>query len=75
MFKPLNLEEITTRIETLPYWSAWRDWEDHLDSCPRCTDSLGDDDQTTDDLCFEGQIAWTGASAMLDHQRDVAPLN
>ena len=70
-----NLEALTTRITTMPYWSDWSDWEDHLDTCPTCMASLGNSGDTADGLCFGGGLAWALASAGLAAQRAVASAN
>lgn len=66
---------VVNRLATLPYWSSYWQWTDHLTRCPGCTAVMAIGSQLIDDLCPEGRITASASRWDMDTQHDVAQLN
>lgn len=67
--------EVIDRLEVLPYWWAWADWETHLDRCPECWTAMDQNSPDGDDLCTTGSAAWMAAAASINRQQNAAAHN
>lgn len=68
---------VMDRIPTLPYWSAYAVWSEHLSMCEHCLDvmSPGGGSEMVCDLCPDGQAYATLTDHEIMHQAEISRLN
>lgn len=66
---------VVNRLATLPYWSSYWQWADHLAACVECAAVVTTGSGLIEDLCKEGQITAGASRWDMETQHDVAQLN
>lgn len=66
---------VVTRLATLPYWSSYWQWTDHLAACTECAAVMVNGSQLISDLCPEGKVTAGASRWDIETQHDVAQLN
>lgn len=67
---------VIDRLQVLPYFSSWWQWEQHLDECQHCMTVMAVGPVADiGPLCPEGQIAATAARWDVRQQHESAKYN
>lgn len=63
---------VIDRLEVLPYFSSYWQWEEHLRDCSHCLEVMNTGSGEIEDLCPEGQIVGQASRSDVDQQHESA---
>jgi hypothetical protein len=63
------------RLASLPYWSSYALWIEHMSECQHCSHVMALGSGLIQDLCPEGTITATASHWDIDQQHAISQFN